>query len=149
MSGIGPAKPPSWGSGAARAEGLAAAAYFLKRLRVRWASRRVRRFLLFATTFERASRTRALLLFARGPAMRTAAALASSTRAGSSRCAEMRFSDPAVGESIIWVIVGHNASWEGSYGWHNNPGVPDPERPPNTTAAGACYRDYSLAQICE
>ena len=55
--------------------------------------------------------------------------------------------DPAVGESIIWVIVGQNASWEGSYGWHTNPG--DPERPPNTTAAGTCYRDQSFAQICE
>jgi hypothetical protein len=53
--------------------------------------------------------------------------------------------DPAVGESIIWVIVGQNVSWEGSYGWDSS----SVERPPNTAAAGACYRDQSLAQICE
>lgn len=52
--------------------------------------------------------------------------------------------DPAVGDSIIWVIVGHNAAWEGSYGLDSA----SVERPPDTTV-GICFRDQSLAQICE
>ncbi len=55
------------------------------------------------------------------------------------------FPDPAVGESIIWVIVGHNVSWEGSYGCDGS----SVERPPATAAAGICYRDQSLAPGCE
>jgi hypothetical protein len=53
--------------------------------------------------------------------------------------------DPAVGESIVWVIVGHNASWEGSYGVDSQ----GAERPPNTAAAGSCHRAQNLEPICE
>ena len=53
--------------------------------------------------------------------------------------------DPAVGESIVWVIVGQNVTWEGSYGVDGL----SVERPPNTTAAGACFRDQNLVPICE
>jgi hypothetical protein len=53
--------------------------------------------------------------------------------------------DPAVGESIFFVIVGHNSVYEGSYG-ADSAGV---ERPPNTTAAGACFHAQNLAPVCE
>lgn len=52
--------------------------------------------------------------------------------------------NPAVGDSIFWVIVGTNSAWEGSYGV-NSAGV---ERPPNPNA-GACYRAQNVAPVCE
>ena len=53
--------------------------------------------------------------------------------------------DPAVGESLFWVVVGNNSVWEGSYGAGSD-GV---ERPPNTANAGACYRPRNLAPVCQ
>ncbi|HXH27836.1 MAG TPA: hypothetical protein VNL37_02260 [Candidatus Polarisedimenticolia bacterium] len=53
--------------------------------------------------------------------------------------------DPAVGDSIFWVIVGNNADWEGSYGTDSAM----LERPPDTTAAGVCYREQNLAPVCQ
>jgi len=52
---------------------------------------------------------------------------------------------PAVGDGIFWVIVGNNATWEGSYGV-SSAGI---ERPPDTVNAGACFRPQSLAPVCE
>jgi hypothetical protein len=53
--------------------------------------------------------------------------------------------DPAAGDSIFWVIVGNNASWEGSYGL-DSAGL---ERPPDTVNSGACFRQQNLASVCE
>jgi hypothetical protein len=53
--------------------------------------------------------------------------------------------DPAVGDSVFFVIVGHNAQWEGSYGVDSTGN----ERPPDVTHAGACYRIQNLAPVCE
>jgi hypothetical protein len=52
---------------------------------------------------------------------------------------------PAAGDSIFWVIVGNNATWEGSYGVDSS----GAERPPDTANAGACFRPQSLASVCE
>jgi hypothetical protein len=52
---------------------------------------------------------------------------------------------PAAGENLFWVVVGNNASWEGSYG-ADSAGI---ERPPDTINAGACFRQQSLATVCE
>jgi len=52
--------------------------------------------------------------------------------------------DPAAGDSIFWVIVGNNPSFEGSYG-QTGLGV---ERPP-TAATIACPRTQSRATVCE
>jgi hypothetical protein len=53
--------------------------------------------------------------------------------------------DPAVGDSIFWVIVGNNSVWEGSYGVSSG----GTERLPNTANAGACYRPQNLAPVCQ
>ena len=53
--------------------------------------------------------------------------------------------DPAAGQDIFWVIAGHNSAWEGSYGTDSAGN----ERPPNTSAAGACFRPQSLTPVCE
>jgi hypothetical protein len=53
--------------------------------------------------------------------------------------------DPAVGDSIFWVIVGHNPTLEGSYG-KSSAAV---ERPPFTTAPALCLRTQDLAVQCE
>ena len=53
--------------------------------------------------------------------------------------------DPGVGESIFWVIVGNNPSFEGSYSTNSNA----VERPANTIAAGTCLRPQNLATVCE
>jgi hypothetical protein len=53
--------------------------------------------------------------------------------------------DPAVGDSIFWVMVGHNASFEGSYSADSF----GAERPANTAAAGVCFRTQNLAPVCE
>jgi hypothetical protein len=53
--------------------------------------------------------------------------------------------DPAVGDSLFFVVVGNNPDFEGSYGVDKLGG----ERPPNTTAAGACLKTQSLATVCE
>jgi hypothetical protein len=54
--------------------------------------------------------------------------------------------DPAVGESIFWVIVGNNSDWESAdYGTDSH----DHGRPANTTAAGACQRPQSWVNFCE
>jgi hypothetical protein len=53
--------------------------------------------------------------------------------------------DPAVGESIFWVVVGNNPSFEGSY----NTDSFAVERPANTGSAGACFRPQNLATVCE
>lgn len=52
--------------------------------------------------------------------------------------------DPAVGQSIFWVIVGNNAAFEGSYGV-NAAGT---ERP-RSTAVRACDLPQSLASVCQ
>jgi hypothetical protein len=53
--------------------------------------------------------------------------------------------DPAVGESIFWIVAGSNPSYEGSYS-SDSFGV---ERPANISAAGACYRPQNLTPVCE
>jgi hypothetical protein len=53
--------------------------------------------------------------------------------------------DPGVGESVFWVVVGNNPSFEGSYSADSN----GAERPANTAAAGACFRPQNLAAVCE
>jgi hypothetical protein len=53
--------------------------------------------------------------------------------------------DPAVGESIFWVIVGNNVTWEGTYGLTSD----GTERPPNIDNAGGCFRPQNLAPVCE
>ncbi len=52
--------------------------------------------------------------------------------------------DPAVGESIFWVIVGTNDAYEGSYGL-----MPGGAERPASTVAGACAKPQSLAVVCE
>jgi hypothetical protein len=53
--------------------------------------------------------------------------------------------DPAVGESIFWVVVGNNADWEGGYGTDSHGG----QRPPNVTNAAGCLRQQSVRNFCE
>ncbi len=53
--------------------------------------------------------------------------------------------DPAVGESIFWIVAGHNGDWEGGYG-ENSEGL---QRPANSTAAGSCLKQRSVRNFCE
>jgi hypothetical protein len=53
--------------------------------------------------------------------------------------------EPAVGESIFFVMVGNNTDWEGGYGTDTH-GV---QRPANVTAAGSCLRQQSVRNFCD
>jgi hypothetical protein len=52
--------------------------------------------------------------------------------------------DPGIGESIFWVIVGKNPTYEGSYG-ANSAG----QERPASASAGVCALPRSLAAVCE